>query len=108
MKFEVGEPVYLRTCLCRMKSHVRSKVELSLEFFRSYKILDCIGLVGCKLGLSDDCAIELELYVAQLKKTIEIEVTPQQLCASLSKDLKCPVEPQNILKVRTLLSATEI
>ena len=100
VQFEVGDFVYLKLRLYRLRSLARRPNEkLSPWYFGPYKVVQQIGLVVYKLELPSSTTIHPVFHVSQLKRALGSADLCQPLSPILAEDLEWLVELDQVLDI---------
>ncbi|CAA6658310.1 unnamed protein product [Spirodela intermedia] len=87
VELEVGDLVFLKIKLYRMKSLAKKENEkLNPHYFGPYPIMERIGPVAYKLQLPDHSAVHPVFHISQLRKTLRTDNRSQPIPPTLSEE----------------------
>jgi hypothetical protein len=104
MEFTVGDLVLVKLQPYRQMS-VASRVnhKLSLKYFGPFPVVAKIGTVAYKLELPSTARIHPVFHISQLKKFTGLPADPYYPLSDTTTTLGPVLQPENVLKVRTIL-----
>ena len=75
--------------------------KLSPKYYGSYKVLQKIGTMACKLELPASSQVHPVLHVSCLKKVIGDKLPIQTILPELDEEGKFILEPEAVMETRT-------